>query len=379
MTSPQISLAFPTLPPALDGIGDHTARLAEALAREASVRVLTAQSDPSPIPGVTVEQAFSYPPRRGVWSLTESVPTRRPDWLLVQFNQFSWGRWGFNPILPVALSALRTRCPEMRLAVLFHEDFLPAASWKDAIMTTWQRAQFWALGRLADLAFFSIAPWVRTYDSWFPNTPVHHLPVGSNIPRHEASRTEIRRSLGFPEEAFVMGVFGSLHESRLLSHIRHAARSVARDATAPRLLYIGPHGDSFARAMDELCVHDAGCLPPAEVSRHFRAMDLYLAPFVDGVSTRRGSFMTGLQHGIPTVSTIGPLTDPLLQDANDEAHCLAPVDSPGEFARMAHALWNAPQRRVQIGRAGRAFYNTHFAFDVVADRLLNHLSMEVTA
>jgi len=108
-------------------------------------------------------------------------------------------------------------------------------------------------------------------------------------------------------------------------------------------------------------------------------MDLYLAPFVDGVSTRRGSFMTGLQHGIPTVSTIGPLTDPLLQDANDEAHCLAPVDSPGEFARTAHALWNAPQRRAQMGRAGRAFYNTHFAFDVVADRLLNHLSMEVTA
>ena len=32
-------------------------------------------------------------------------------------------------------------------------------------MTTWQRAQFWALGALADHVFFSIDPWVQKYQA----------------------------------------------------------------------------------------------------------------------------------------------------------------------------------------------------------------------
>ncbi|MFB6231999.1 MAG: glycosyltransferase family 4 protein [Salinibacter sp.] len=369
-----IDLVFPVLPPALDGIGDHTARLAEALSDRASVRVLTAQAEAAPIPGATVEPAFSCPPRRGVLALADAVAADPPDWLFLQFNQFSYGRWGLNPFLPAALYRIQRRCPGTRLAVLFHEDFLPASSWRNALMTTWQRAQFWALGRLADQVFFSIEPWVRQYRSWFPETPVDHLPIGSNIPRVEAERDAVRRRLGISEETFVLGVFGSLHASRLLPHIRAADDAVRRETGNALLLYVGPDGEDVRRAMDGRAVLDAGRLPARAVSRHVQAMDVYLAPFVDGVSTRRGSFLVALQHGVPTVGTHGPLTDPMLSDQDGEAFVLAPADEPDAFGRAAAALYRAPRRRSEMGRAAQHLFESNFEWDTIADRALRVLT-----
>jgi glycosyltransferase involved in cell wall biosynthesis len=375
----RIDLVFPALPPTLDGIGDHTARLAEALSSQASVRVLTAQAEYDAIPGVSVEAAFTYPPRRGVWDLAGAVEERPPTWLFLQFNQFSYGRWGLNPFLPAVLYRIKRQCPGVRLAVMFHEDFLPASSWKRALMSTWQRTQFWTLGHLADHVFFSIDPWVQQYQSWFPNTPVDHLPVGSNMPRVEADSGTVRRRLRIDEETFVMGVFGSLHESRLLSHIRAAAEAVRGKTDDVVLLYVGPHGEAFQQTMEGLPVHDAGRLPAPDVSRCFQAMDLLLAPFIDGVSTRRGSFMTGLQHGIPTVSTVGPLTDQLIREMDEEAVLLAPVEDTELFAQRALSLWRGSERRARIGSGGQRLYERRFTFDAAAKRLVDHLSAEVVA
>lgn len=369
-----IDLVFPVLPPALDGIGDHTARLAEALSDRASVRVLTAQAEAAPIPGATVEPAFSCPPRRGVRALADAVAADPPDWLFLQFNQFSYGRWGLNPFLPAVLYQIQRRCPGTRLAVLFHEDFLPASSWRNALMTTWQRAQFWTLGRLANQVFFSIEPWVRQYRSWFPETPVDHLPVGSNIPRVEAERDAVRRRLGIGEETVVLGVFGSLHASRLLPHVRAAADAVRREADDALLLYAGPDGEDFRRAMGGRAVLDAGRLPARAVSRHVQAMDVYLAPFVDGVSTRRGSFLVALQHGVPTVGTRGPLTDPMLSERDGEAFVLAPADDAEAFGRAAASLCYAPERRRDIGVGAQRFFRAEFRWTTIADRALRALT-----
>ena len=59
--------------------------------------MLTAQPVADAIDGVEVVHAFRLPPRRGVWDLVETVRANPPDWLFVQFNQFSYGRWGLNP------------------------------------------------------------------------------------------------------------------------------------------------------------------------------------------------------------------------------------------------------------------------------------------
>lgn len=364
-----LALVFPSLPPALDGIGDHTARFAEALARSARVRILTAQDDASPIPSVEVRRAFECSSHK-IRGLVDAVAGDPPDWLILQFDQFSYGRWGLNPFLPLAIRAIKRSCPRTRIAWIAHEDFVPVTSWKFAIMTAWQRAQFVALGHLADLVFFSIGPWVDRYSRWFPRKTVRHLPCGSNIPRSGVTRAEARQRLGIEEGTFVAGVFGTINASRLLPSISRAATALHRASDDFRLLYVGPHGAALRAALGDVPLLDAGRLPAEAVSAHLAAMDVHLAPFIDGVSTRRSSFMAGLQHGVPSLGTAGPLTDAMLHRVNGEAFLLTPVDRPEEFEREALELFRDPGRRSQIGAGGQRLYEASFSFESVAERFL---------
>lgn len=372
---PSLGIVFPVLPPALDGIGDHTAHLARHLAECTTVRVFTASPDAAPIAAVDVVQdAFTLPPARGIRALHYAVLNAPPDWLLIQFNQFSYGRWGLNPFLPYTLHRIMQALPDLKVAVLFHEDFVPVNSWRNAIMSTWQRSQFWALGSMADLVLFSIDPWVDEYRSWFPDTPVRHLPVGSNMPHLDRSKDTIRKTLGISEKTTVLGYFGTVHGSRRVSLFNSAVRAARRAAADLKVLYVGTDGTALrAHLPDDVAFHDAGPLPAEEVSKHLTAMDILAAPIVDGVSTRRGAFLAGLQHGIASVSTKGTQTDALLCEADGDAFLLADEDDPAGFARCVQELVHSPTQRQAMGQSGQALYTCRFSWPVIAQRLLGYM------
>jgi glycosyltransferase involved in cell wall biosynthesis len=361
----RVDLVFPALPPALDGIGDHTARLAEALARDCDVRVLTAQEGALPIRGATVERAFTRS-RRGALALPAAVAARRPDWLLLQFEQFSYGRWGLNPLLPLALRVIRRRSPATRLALVAHEDFVPVTSWKFAIMTTWQRAQFWALGRLSDLVLCSVAEWAVRYERWFPGAEVRHLPVGSNVRPIGAGRREARLALGVPVDAFVLGVFGNVRAQRSLGAVRAAAEALRQRGAPLAVLYAGPQSAAVRAGLPGVRLIDAGPVSEADASRCFAAMDVYVAPFFEGVTARRGSFMAALAHGVPSVTTGGPLTDPLLRRAHGRAFLLAEAGDTDAFVRQTLRLHDDAALQKRLRRGALDLYARHFAWDVLA-------------
>ncbi len=366
----KIDLVFPVLPPVLDGIGDHTACLARALADNADVRIWTSSGDFNPISGVEIAEAFTVSKPWGVNRLLDRIETDPPDWLVFQFNQFSYGRWGLNPNLPLLLGKMKRRIPRMRIVWIAHEDFVPVSSLKFAVMTTWQRWQFWMLGRRSDLVFFSIDPWVRKYQPWFRDVRVEHLPIGSTMPRLDVARRQARERIGISEETFVAGVFGTVNPSRLLAHIKRASLALQGRAKEFVLLYVGPHGQAMKAAMDPLPVMATGALSAKDVSVHLSAMDIHLTPFIDGVSTRRTSFMAGLQHAIPTVGTAGPLTDDVLRSAAGESFLLTPVENADAFAASAISLFDSPEWRTAMGSAGRSLYDASFSFDATAQKFL---------
>ena len=369
----KIHIITAALPPKLDGIGDYTAHLAAELARSATVTVLTGIPAPDPIPGVQVETAFSADDPRSVRDLMGRVMKDTPDWVLLQFNQFSFGKWGLNPYLPLAMRQIKRRCPRTRFAWMAHEDFVPVISWKFAVMTTWQRWQFWMLGRSADVIFFSIDPWVDQYRCWFPGKPVVHLPVGSNIPRIAIPREEARARLGIAPETLVLGLFGTAHSSRLLHLIRAAVQAAYKENPDVLALYIGPHSKAVCEALQGLPVLAEGPFPADEVSRRFAAMDVYLVPITGGVSSRRTSLMTALQHGIPTVSTSGIQTDRMLLAENEKAFLLTDVDTPEAFTAAFLRLANDRTLQQRLGQQGEQLFCQKFAWGKVADRLISTL------
>jgi glycosyltransferase involved in cell wall biosynthesis len=371
----RVHFISPALPPKLDGIGDYTARLAACLAETSmQVKVLTGIGPQSePIPGVEITHPFSTQRRHSVLGLADCIIRDEPDWVVLQFQQFAYGRWGLNPFLPLTMRRIKQQCPRTGVAVMFHEDFVPPINWKFATMRVWQRWQFRALGRLADVVFFSIDPWVQRYRSWFPDRPVIHLPVGSNIPRIQMERHEAKARLGIDKDHVVLGIFGTIDASRNMPWLRAAVETAERSGRDVVVVYIGTDVSAVKELTQRLPVLAHGPLAADEVSRRLSAVDVYLTPFSDGVSTRRGSMMAGLQHGLATVGTYGELTDDILRNEDGKALLLSDVTSLDGFARNVRKLMDDADFRRRLGAASQALYEREFCWPRIAQRLLNSL------
>jgi hypothetical protein len=124
------------------------------------------------------------------------------------------------------------------------------------------------------------------------------------LPFCALTKKEARAQLGFPADAILLGVFGSAHGSKMVNWVGSVARAVSHRFPRASVVYIGQDGRRLRDACAGVPLIDRGLLPAAEAAAGIRAMDLLLAPFSDGISTRRTSAMSALQHGVPVCSTI---------------------------------------------------------------------------
>jgi glycosyltransferase involved in cell wall biosynthesis len=377
----RVTLIAAAVPPAWDGIGDYTACLAEELVGDChgnAVTILTGDAvapTARPIGGVTIQGAFNPEQPSSARRLVDAIAADRPDWVVLQYNPFSYGRRGFNLHLPRAMARVRERSPTTRVAIMFHETYVPVNTWRFAVMTTWQRWQFRQLGRAADVLFFSIDAWAERHRRWFPGKPIYHLPVGSNVPRIAIGAAEARERLGIEPDEVVLGVFGSAHVSRLFGTVAVAADAVRRAGGRPRVLYIGADGAAVRAALgDHPTAITDGPLPADEVSRRLSAVDLALSTYSDGVSTRRGAMMAALQHGLPVVGTHGINTDPELVAASGHALVLTAAGDDAAFASAVVRVAADRAERQRLQAEGLALYERRFAWPAIASLMMSHLA-----
>lgn len=291
--------------------------------------------------------------------------------LILQYNPFAFARWGFAPWLPATLAALRLRRDRPFVGVMVHEPYVPMDSPSWVVLGIWQRLQLAAMRACADVTFTSITAWEELLRRSLPRGPVRHLPVGSNFPDMRASREAFRGDLGVGERDFVVAALGRDHPSWMGSYAVAAANAIAAEGRPTVLLALGASTPSLPGLDPAVRLERPGMLAGDEVAGRLAAADLFLAPLIDGVSTRRGSVMAGLQHGLPILGTEGPLTDAVLADA--EAVRLAAVGRPDEFAAAAAGLAADPERRKRMAAAARRLYETEFDWPVVTGKLLEQL------
>src|SRR4029453_3959065 len=84
--------------------------------------------------------------RMGTWVTDHSDGGRREetssfasglkgyDAVVVQYNPFMYGRWGFAPWLPLGLWRLRGRKAVGRIALMVHEPYVPMVNWRWTLM-----------------------------------------------------------------------------------------------------------------------------------------------------------------------------------------------------------------------------------------------------
>lgn len=292
------------------------------------------------------------------------------EWVLLQYNPFSYGHWGFAPWLLKDLGRVRRRGTSV--AVMVHEAFVSPTNTRQRLLRSWQRAQLRAVLDRADIGFASTASLVDCVHELRPDLPVHHAPVGSNFPDGRAARAATRTRLGLEDRDIAIVAFGTGHPSQLGAWVGRAAQVVAEVTPGTVLLNLGAGAHPVEGVPDRVRVLTPGALDAAELAGWLAAGDLFVAPFSDGVSTRRTTLMAALQHALPVVTTRGHSTGPLLTDADGSLE-LVDVADPAGFAAAVQRLASDEGARRALGDAGRRFYEQQFAWPVIATRFVDSL------
>jgi len=363
----RIALLSGAFPPQFDGIGDYSWWLSQALAElghEVVVFTSFPQDRPKPA-NVEVVCCFDPLKPQTISELPRAIrKTGRFDWLIVQYNPFSFGRWGLSPGLVPAL-----RSASIPIALMFHETYVPLWPWRYTVMRLWQYPQFALLVRAGRCHFVSTERWVPQVRRW-TKRPCFVLPVGPNLPRSQLAKAEARAKLGLPADALILGVFGFSHGSKRTDWVGAAAKRIYARHGQTRVLSVGQIGKELAAVCGSVPVDCHPSLPGAEVSLRLRAMDLFLAPLTDGISTRRGSVIAAFQHGLPVCSTVRPESDRLLRELGSPALALAPADDENRFLDAAEALAERCLLNPDLGTDLAKLHDEHFAWPVIARRLI---------
>ena len=104
------------------------------------------------------------------------------------------------------------------------------------------------------------------------------------------------------------------------------------------------------------------------MSHILNAADIFVVPYDDVVSIRRGSLMAGLAHGRPVVSTISTLPSAYLRDGDNIA-LVPPKDAAALAARIA-SLLAKPEEAACLGKAALAVAE-RFSWSSIAQETRN--------
>jgi glycosyltransferase involved in cell wall biosynthesis len=311
-----VVIISPGFPAVRGGVTDHTGRLVRQwTAAGHDVRVWSER-------------------RGGARSLVTDWRDEGRRAILIQYVPFLYGRRGLSTF-PRRL-ARAGRAAGLTAGVFVHEPWVPRTRVPWLVLSPLQRWQLLRLLDACDLAFTAVPAWRVLLDG-----RPELIPVGSTLGDPPAQ----------PEGALVPApvVFSPFAAGLNWEWIVAAAREIG---AAPRLTVVGATWEEARRHHSAGPYADPtwdwrGRLPAEEVLGLLMRARVVLAPFTDGLTSRRTSAMATLSVGTRMVSSTGPLFDERLADAG-----IALAADRHSFISLARAVWNtvdtADHRRTRL-------------------------------
>jgi glycosyltransferase involved in cell wall biosynthesis len=350
------------------GVGDYTRCLRAALeALGHECLVVTSKRSVSREPGV-----FAIADRWGagdclrVWRL---LRRERPDAVILQYTP---ELYGFGVAMKLLPWLLRWTQRGMVTVTTFHT--LVGGRWiakpNAVLLAAGSQGLVSVHAELSDLVRRRL-PW------WFGK--LAEIPIGANIPPsaipREESRLRLRRRFGLDSKAVVLGTFGFAAPGKGLNVLLQALPDLAADPVA-HLVCIGAFREedqAYRRELENLAqrlgvahrIHWTGELPAQEAADLLAGIDVYVVPYDDGASLRRGTLMAGFQAGVPVMTTTPRYDDPCLR--HGETLFLVPPQSPKALAQGLRDLL-ADDRLRQRLREGATSVAGRFHWSDIARR-----------
>ena len=371
-------------PPDLSGDGDYTYFLANALAEIGhEVQVLTSVGEVDPVlypltRRVRVHRVIRSWGLRGLPSIVRAVRALDSTSLVIQYVPHAFDRRGITLGVNMLPWLLRF-ATRVRVVLNFHELYIPFDySPKHCLGAVWQRLMAFVIAAGSHGLTAISSEWptrLRRVGVW---KSIQVIPVGSNIPRAPVTEAEvkaIRTRLGANDATLLIGCFGSGGPHRDVALLRAAVRRLKQEHPC-KVIWIGRGADRPGSGQptrgfaDDGDIVWTGTLPHPEVSRIMTACDLFVLPFTDGVSTKRGTVAATLLHGLPLLTTRGKRLDDVF--LHRENLYLVPVGDTRGFVSGLLELARCAELRARLARFGRVLHDSRFAWDEIARHVAHH-------
>jgi hypothetical protein len=304
--------------------------------------------------------------RGGRNGLAESCAALGAGTLLVQYVPFLFARRGVAPALVRSIAQLHRA--GTRIGIFVHEPWVPPTRLVWRITGPLMRRQLLALVRHASAVYSPVPAFLELVrPALAPGASAAVVPVGSNVPVVPSDRAATRARFGLEDSDVAIGVFSPGASGALGTWVAQAARDLSGQPAVVWVIF-GTGSETQPTGVPQgPSVRRLGWLPREDTSAVLRALDLAAAPFADGLTLRRTSAMATLAHGVPLVSSNGPLADPDLRDA-----AVLAADANAFAAAIRH-LAHDPEARAKLAARGRAFYETRGSAEVLAARIATDL------
>jgi glycosyltransferase involved in cell wall biosynthesis len=358
-------------PPQTGGVSDYTYAVAAGLAAEGDEVHVWCPANPAPPPrleGVEIHRELGHLTPSDLARTGEKLDEYpSPRRILVQWVPHGFGYGSMNLAFCWWLRNRAARHGD-RVEIMLHEPFLPfrASSFRQSAAALVHRLMTVVLLRATERVWMSIPGWESRWRPYAAGRkiPFQWLPIPSGIPvlDNPAGAEAVRRKRA-RGGGFLIGHFGTFGPpvTNLLEPILFA---LAAEPVSQRVLLMGRGSEEFRQVLIRKdprlaeWLEATGPLPPDDLSLHVAACDVLIQPYPDGVSSRRTSFMAGLSHGKPVVTTTGELTEDCWA-----ASGVVPIAQAGDvnrFVALVDALRDQPEERYRLGQEARILYRDRF-------------------
>ena len=391
----RICLATGEFPPMQGGVGDFTREIGLAMDRlGAEVNVISSVKAAQPAERAVSPSGGSVLERDGLrltlypvierwdfssWSRIAQVLERTGSEVLgIQYQTAAYQMHPATNLLPWRLRLMKDR---PRVVVTFHDLKLPYLFPKAGPVRRWV-ARALILGSDATIVTNEED---RIGAGGYGADNLHLFPIGSNIDPQvppDYDRWKWRERWGVGPDEVLLCYFGFLNESKGGETLFKALARLVAAGERVKLLMVGgkvgssdPTNVAYLEQM-ELLIRDlnladritwTGYVDGPEVSASFRASDICVLPYRDGVSFRRGTLMAALAHGMPIVSTHPRME--IGQIVEGENMALAPPGEPEALAGKIRELAASDQLRQRLAR-GASELSRLFSWEAIAEETL---------
>ncbi len=211
------------------------------------------------------------------------------------------------------------------------------------------------------------------------------IPIGSNINRikvtPEEAREKVVEKMGFKKDDLVLTHFGLYYPGKGVETMMEALGNLKREFSDFHLLMLGavrPGQKDYYQSLVSLAegyelgsfITWVGYQPEEDVSLFLSATDIYLVPYDQGVSSRRGSLMAGLSHALPIISTLPSI--PFKYFKNNENLLLVPPRASSELQKAILDLMRNSEKRESL-RSGAELLYRQFSWENIAEETVRFL------